>query len=263
MAYLLGFHTRGALFNGDAQSTPSPKQVATLSEAEPNPAERVEPPLASVATPAEEEVIYVDIPYDPTNPVERLQALEKMRYNVPGSAFSRLVENTFNRNNYISAPVSALMELSIDESDHLNRILDDTVSKMRAIEAQLVYDRVEPNGDVTLVIPSFSDAGLEIRDQLLLRIENELGSDRRHILEMMLLQKPSSFGNFGGEPMAVRNPRFESVNGWREMVTIDIGKIVDAGTDDERFEGVQKVYQLGAFKKRYGHLFVFEDDSYQ
>ncbi len=78
---------------------------------------------------------------------------------------------------------------------------------------------------------------------------------------MMLLQKPSSFGSFGGEAVAVRNPAFETVNGWRQIVTIDMGKIVDAGTSDERFEGVRKAYQLEAFLKRYGHLFETASDA--
>jgi hypothetical protein len=41
-------------------------------------------------------------------------------------------------------------------------------------------------------------------------------------------------------------------------VTIGIGKIVDAGTDDERFEGVQKAYNIEAFKKRFGRLYEIE-----
>lgn len=263
-AYLLGFYTRGLGFSENPQSAVPPEPIQIVSDIEPYEEQREpEPKLSPTiieeeALPPEEEFTYADVPYNPANPVERLQSLERVRYNVPGSAFTRLVGKIFDENDNISASMSSLMELSLDESDYFNGILDDTAAQIREIEAQAVSGQLEPNGELTLVIPSFTDRGAAIRSQLLNQIENELGPDRRYMFEMMLLQKPSSFGSFGSEPMAVRNPMFEMANGWREIVTIDIGKMVDVGTEDERFEGVRKSYQLEAFRKRYGHFFKLD-----
>lgn len=272
-AYLLGFYTRGVLEEKLSPPEPVTEPVLTRSPAkpplDPAPVTLVETPPESAPIPAvepppipiEDELILAEVPYDPSDAVKRLQALEKVRYNVPGSAFTRMVDDVFDESDNISASMSAVMELSLAESDRFNELLDDAVARIREIETQAVHERIEPNGDVVLVIPAFEESGAEIRRQLLSGIEGELGSDRRHIFEMMLLQKPSSFGNFGGAPMAVRNPVFETVNGWREIVTIDIGKILDAGTADERFEGVRKAYQRDAFLKRFGHFFEFEADD--
>lgn len=259
IVYLLGYYTRGVLHDEDASNEPVFGQE--LLEL---PAKIKTKDLASDIFKEEELSIeneattYIDVPYDKEDPIRRLQALEKLRYDLPGSAFTRLVDNAFNHNGNISASLSAIMELSMDEADKFNEILDETLNKISENEAELCTEKLETNGDLILTIPSFSENGSKIRSELLENLQEELGKDRSAIFEMILLQKPSSFGNFGATPIVFRNPRFETANGRHKIVTIDIGKIVDAGTDDERFEGVQKAYNIEAFKKRFGRLYEIE-----
>ena len=271
LAFLIGFSARGHFdtyqtannnpysqkegkgFVSVINALPKEKSIRVLEDSELTIDETVEEPVLEIQTP--ENLVQ----YDPSKPIERLQALEKVRYSLPGSAFTRLVEDPFDNNGEISASMNALMELSADESDVLNQIFEETVLKIRDRESELFSKRASLNDDTILVIPAYSEQGRGIRKSLLDRVGAELGAKRRYLLEMMMLQKPTSFGNFGDHPTAFRNPRFETVNGWREIVTIDMGKLVDAGTEDERFEGVQKVFHLDAFKKRFGHIFEIKD----
>ncbi|MEO0793872.1 MAG: hypothetical protein AAFX93_01845 [Verrucomicrobiota bacterium] len=258
LTFLLGFYTRGVI--ATAPQTPSPLVISDLpipstsDDREDTHVERLE---AELETESALEPIDLVI-FDPDNPVERLQALETVRYELPGSAFNRLVPDAFDDEHHISAEMRALMDLSEEETEQLNGMLDRSMMELRAIEEAQVVARVGKNGELTFTIPPYPDQGLKVRAALLRNIESGLGESRRHLFEMMLIQKPSSFGNFGKDTIAVRNPTFETVNGWREIVTIQVGKMVDIGTEDERFEGVERAFLPAAFQKRYGHFFDFE-----
>jgi hypothetical protein len=259
IVYLLGYYTRGVLNVEDASN----ELVMEQALFELHKKFKTKAPRSNIFEEEElssenEPITYIDVPYDREDPIKRLQALEKLRYDLPGSAFTRLVDKTFNHNGNISASLSAIMELSIDEADKFNEILSETLNKISEIEAELCTEKLDNNGDVIFTIPSFPENGSQIRSELLENIKEKLGKDRSTIFEMVLLQKPSSFGNFGATSVVFKNPRFEIVNGRHKIVTIEIGKIVDAGTDDERFEGVRKAYNLEAFKKRFGLLFEIE-----
>lgn len=261
LVYLLGYLTRGVLSYERVKNKPAYEQELKVSSPKvetKNAANEIfKEELIAENEPLviEDFSTYVDVPYDAADPIKRLQALEKLRYNLPGSAFTRLVKNAFNDNENISASLSAIMELSMDEVDQFNEILDETLRIIGEYEANLYTEKIDTNGDVFLTIPPFAKNGLQIRNDLLAKISENLGKDRSNLFEMILLQKPSSFGNFGAQSIVLRNPRFEMVNGRHEIVTVDIGKIVEIGTEDERFEGIQKAYKLETFKKRYGKLF--------
>lgn len=260
--FLLGFLARGGFdsdSNPEAQTTDTAKSLGLESQntgMEQNRNGEGGRPQAPGDSDLQDN--YVTVPYSRDEPLTRLEALEKVRYQVPGYAFAHLVPEVFNRENHISPSMSYIMELSDDEEQSFNKLLDNSVEKIREIESKLVQVEKGKDGMATIVVPSFSDAGNTVRTELLEHIESNLGHERRQIFEMIMINQPAAFGGYGERSLALKNPEFELVNGHRKIITLQVGTIVDAGTDDERFEGIERTFVPEAFEKRYGHLFELE-----
>jgi len=201
---------------------------------------------------------YVKVRYDSEDPFPRLEALEKAQYSVPGYAFANLVPYLLDDENHISSSMSYLMGLSDDEEQQFNVLLDEVAGNIKQVEGKSVSVKQELSGGETLVLPAFPDSGNAMREALLERIETDLGYERRQLFEMILINQPAAFGNYGQKDLALRNPQFELVNGHRKVITLEMGTLVDAGTKDERFEGIERAFSLEAFKKRFGHLYKLD-----
>jgi len=200
----------------------------------------------------------VTTPYSAENPFERLEALENATYEVPGYAFSRLVPEVFDEQHHISPSMAYIMELTDEEEQKFNTFLDETVNQIRNIEREKVSIKTGRDGVETIIISSFKDQGNDFRADLLNHIEDDLGHERRQIFEMITINQPSTFANYGQESIVLKNPQVELLNGHREIVTLEVGTILDEGTGNERFEGGEVTLTPNAFRKRYGHLYELD-----
>jgi len=254
-SFLLGFLSRGGMNSFLSKKTSSSNFIKEARSTVVKSSSAIETPEQREEKQKPKSNNYVKVRYDSEDPFPRLEALEKAQYSVPGYAFANLVPHLFDDENHISSSMSYLMGLSDDEEQQFNALLDQVEVNIKQAEGESVSVKQELSGGETLVLPAFPDSGNAIRKTLLERIETDFGYERRQLFEMILINQPTAFGNYGQKDLALRNPQFELVNGHRKVITLEMGTLVDAGTEDERFEGVERAFSLEAFKKRFGHLY--------
>jgi len=215
--FLLGFLTREGL---DAFVDSSDVAGENVEVGKTNSTGRSTAPTNSISQSgdkkAEETAVpdnYVSLPYLPEDPFPRLEALENAHYQVPGYALAHLVPQVFDANNHISPSMSYIMELSDEEEQSFNALLDRSIEKIRKIENELAEIQMSEDGTETVVVSSFTDDGNVIRGGLLNEIESQLGYERRQIFEMVMINQPAAFGSYGEKSLALKDPQFELVDG--------------------------------------------------
>jgi len=188
----------------------------------------------------------------------RTEFLEDSLYTIPGYAFNMLIDHPFDAENKLSADMISVMDLSFEEREKINLMLDEAMQDLRRMESASYVKTETADGSDTIFINSFKGQGAAVRERLLQKVTNELGEGRRRILEMQLNQHATILGEFGDRPLAIRYPKFAESTGNKEFIEVEIGEVIDRGTETERYQGNPVILSVPAFNQRFGHFFDVE-----